>query len=410
MEVRTEETSRGDGVTVAPPDTSRSTSEHPLWNVAGTLYRRRKFITVVTVAVAVASIIIALLLPRDYMSEARLLHPEGDGLSVLSGLGSMGGGLGSLLGGGSAEFTRYLSILSSRSMKTKVVEEFDLIRQYDYEDSDAPLEYTIAELENNVEFVVDEIYLFLSIRTFDPDPVQAATMANFMVSELNATHARLSAATARKTRLAIERRLERAEADLDSARANLQDFQEEYGVVELETQAEAFMQSMAQSRADLVRSEIEYQTLLQQYGPDNPRVQAAREALRAGRAQVRDALGGEDALLPVSMQALPALTRRYAELRQGLLIQAQILETLYPFYEQAFFQEQNESVAVQVIDEAIPAERPARPSRRLIVILATLSGFLLAAIYVWVAAWWRGNSTTLVRQLQRAANQHPETA
>jgi len=410
MEVRTEETAQGDGVSLDSPDAQAAEGEHILWDAAGILYLRRKFLALCTVAVALASIVIALLLPRYYMSEARLLHPEGDGLSVLSGLGSVGGGLGSLLGGGSAEFTRYLSILSSRSMKTKVVEEFDLVQQYENEDNRSPLETTIAELEDNIEFVVDDVYLFLAIRAFDPDPVQAAAMANFMVDELNAVHADLSAATARKTRLSIERRLERAEADLDSARSAIQEFQEANGVVELEAQAQAFMQSIASSRADLVRLEIEYQTLLQQYGPENPRVRAARGALRAGRSQVQSALGGEDVLLPVSMQALPALTRRYAELMQRQLIQAQILETLYPFYEQAYFQEQNESVAVQVVDEAIPASRPARPSRRLVVILATLSGFLLAAAYVLVSWWWRRNHSEIAHQLQRAARQHPEAA
>src|SRR5690606_13472890 len=245
----------------------------------------------------------------------------------------------------------------------------------------AALENTLAELEKNVELAVDDLYLFLSVRAYDPDPVQAAAIVNFMISELNATHARLSSATARQTRLAIESRLRQAETELDSTRSELQAFQEEHGVVELEAQAEAFMQSIAASRADLARAEVQYQSLLQQYGPDNPQVRAAREALRAGRAQAQGALEGRDALLPVSMRALPALTRRYAELMQQQLIQAQIIEALYPFYEQAFFQEQNESVAVQVIDEAQPSALPARPSRRAIVILATVSGFLLAAAY-----------------------------
>lgn len=390
---------------VAPHSSARQT----LWTWLGALYVRRRFLVTVTVAVALASIGIALLLPRYYMSEARLLHPDSNSLSVLGGLGSMGG-LGSLLGASSAEYTRYLSILSSRSMKTQVVEEFDLIRQYGYEDDRAPLESTIAELDKNVEFIVDDTYLFLAVRAFDTDPEQAAAMANFMVSELNATHARLSSATARQTRLAVERRLQRAESELDSARAALQTFQEEHGVVELEAQAEAFMRSIAEGRADLVRAEIEYQTLLQQYGPDNPQVRAAREALRTGRAQVQGAFGGQDALLPVPMQALPALTRRYAELMQHQLIQAQIIETLYPLYEQAFFQEQSESVAVQVVDEAIPAALPARPSRRLIVVLTTISGFLLAAIYVLLLAWWHRNYGTFAGELRQATRQHPETA
>lgn len=373
-----------------------------LWDWLAILYARRRFILAVTTVIAIGSIVIALLLPRYYMSEARLLQPEGNGLSVLSGIGAVGGGLGNLLGTGGSEFNRYLSILTSRSLRTRVIEEFNLTRQYGFGNEPAALENTLAELEKNVELAVDDVYLFLSVRAYDPDPVQAAAIVNFMISELNATHARLSSATARQTRLAIESRLRQAETELDSTRSELQAFQEEHGVVELEAQAEAFMQSIAASRADLARAEVQYQSLLQQYGPDNPQVRAAREALRAGRAQAQGALEGRDALLPVSMRALPALTRRYAELMQQQLIQAQIIEALYPFYEQAFFQEQNESVAVQVIDEAQPSALPARPSRRAIVILATVSGFLLAAAYVFLLAWWQRNYSSFAHRLQGA--------
>lgn len=397
MEIQTEETGLANGRL-----SGDVRMEDTLWQAAGTLYQRRRFIAGVVLIACVLSIIVALLLPRYYMSEARLLEPEGDGLSMLSGIGAVGGGLGNLLGTGGSEFNRYLSILTSRSVKESVVEEFDLIRQYGLEEEEAPLESALAELDENIEFAVDDIYLFLAVRAYDPDPVQAAAMANFMVDELNATHARLSSATARQTRLAVERRLQRAELDLDSIRTAIQTFQEENGVVELEAQAEAFLQSVAASKAELAQAEVQYQALLQQYGPDNPQVRAALEVLRAGRLQVQGALGGRDALLPVSMQDLPAVTRRYAELMQGQLTQAQIIEALYPLYEQAFFQEQNESVAVQVVDEAVPSSQPARPSRRAIVVLVAISSLLLATAYVLLLAWWQRNYHVFARRLQSA--------
>ena len=63
------------------------------------------------------------------------------------------GGLGGLLGG-SGEYTRYLAILTSRSMMEDVVERFDLIRVYGIEDGPGALEDAVDRLRENVEFEV----------------------------------------------------------------------------------------------------------------------------------------------------------------------------------------------------------------------------------------------------------------
>lgn len=403
MNIRTDDPSHGDGASLNPADDVPRSSAPTLWDAAGALYRRWKLIAAVTVVAALVSVGLALMLPKWYAAEARVLQPEGGALSMLSGLtGSVGGGLGMLLGGGSGEYTRYLAILTSRSLMEEVVEEFDLVRVYDVGDADAPLYAAIEQLHTNVEFDVNPEFLYLAVRAFDKDPGRAAAMANFMVDELNEQHARLSSQSARQSRVFIEQRLNQAQADLDSVRAELQAFQEEHGVVELQAQAQAFMESMAELKGATAQLEVQYQTLARQYGPDNPQVQAAREALTAAQAQVRGALGGRDALLPVSMQSLPALSRRYAELMQGQLTQATIIETIYPIYEQAMFQEEREAVAVQVLDEAVPPTLAARPSRRLVAVIGTVTAFFLVVVYVLGEAWLRWNRERLAGQLQRA--------
>lgn len=402
MDIRTEETAHGDGApTVPTPPESRA--ERTLWDALGTLYRWRKFIAGVTTFGAVASIIIALLLPKWYAAEARVLQPEGGGLSIMGMVDSVTGGLGSILGGASGEYTRYLAILTSRSMMEDVVDEFHLVEVYDLDDEEHSLAHAVEALRANVEFEVSLDFNYLAIRALDKDPERAAAMANYMVNALNTEHAALTSQNARRSREYVQQRLEEAESDLDSVRSEIQVFQETHGVIELESQASAFMQSVADLKAEAAQLEVRYLTLAQQYGPNNPRVEAAREARNAARAQVNRVLGGQDELLPVAMRDLPSLNRRYVELRQDELIQAQTIETIYPIYEQAIFQEQTEAVAVQVVDDAIPPVQAARPSRRLVVIAATLSAFLLGCIFVLVQAWLQRNYSTIARRLEQAA-------
>lgn len=401
MDIRTEETAHGDGAPTAPtPPESRA--ERTLWDALGTLYQWRKFIIGVTAFGAVASIVIALLLPKWYAAEARVLQPEGGGVSLLGMVDQVTGGLGGLLTGGGGEYTRYLAILTSRTLMEDVVDEFDLVRVYDLQGEEHPMAFAVEALRGNVEFEVSLDFDYLAVRALDTDPERAADMANYMVGALNDEYAAMASRNARRSREYIETRMQDAETDLDSVRSEIQDFQETHGVVELESQASAFMQSVADLKAETAQLEVRYLTLAQQYGPNNPRVQAAREARNAARAQVNRVLGGQDELLPVSMQDLPALSRRYVELRQDELVQAEIIETIYPIYEQAVFQEQSDAVAVQVVDDAVPPPLAAKPSRRLIVIASTLSAFLLACVFALAYGWTRRNYSTIALRLQSA--------
>ncbi len=409
MTIKTEETVRGDGLAFGDELSDaerRERTSHALWSTAGTLWQRRRLILGITTAAAIASVVIALLLPKWYAAEARVLRSEG-GMSLTGVLSQATGGLSSLLGGGGGDYIRYMAILTSRTMMEAVVDEFDLAEVYgiEAEDGQDPTGLAVEMLAANVGFDVDVKFDYLGVLAYDQDPERAAAMANFMVAELNEANARLSSQSARESRLFIEERLRQAEADLDSVRADLQAFQEENGVVELESQAQAFMTAMAASKTRVAEAEVRYQTLAQQYGPDNARVQAARAAAQAARRQVSGALGGRDELLPIALQDLPATTRRYAELMQNQLIQAQIIQSIYPLYEQALFQERSEASAVQVVDAAVPPRMAARPSRRMIVIGTVMSAFLLACVFVLAHGWLKRNRTHLARRLHEASHQ-----
>ena len=403
MEIQTEETTHVSSLALEEIEARRQQASATMWHVIAVLWHRRRFIAGITAIATVIAVTIALLMPKWYAAEARVLRSEG-GMSLLNMADRATGGLSRLLGGSGGDYVRYLAILTSRSMMEGVVDEFDLVRVYGLEDAENPVGFAVEELTDNVEFVVDPEFDYLAVRAYDKDPEQAAAMANFMVAQLNEENTRLSSQSARESRVFIEQRLRQAEADLDSVRSEVQSFQEANGLVELESQAEAFMSSMAEMKGQVAQAEVQYQTLAQQYGPDNPQVQAARAAVQAARRQVSSALGGQDSLLPVSMRDLPAMTRRYAGLMQEQLIQAQVIETIYPLYEQALFQERSEASAVQVVDTAVPPIRAARPSRRLIVLVTLISAFLLTAVFVIAQAWLDQNYRGLAQRFDEAAS------
>ena len=374
-----------------------------LWWIAGVLFRRRWLIIAFTFLAAVAAAGLSLQMPNWYRAEARVLLPEsGGGLSGL--LDAVAPGAGAILGKGDGNFTRYRAILASRTTLDEVVGRFDLVEVYETQEEPAPEEAARRQLAENTDFPVSLDYDYLGIEVLDRDPNRAAQMANHLVELLNERHIEMSASSARENRLFLERRLTEAETELDSVLAELQDFQEQSGVVEIEAQTDALMTAFAEAQGQLARTEVEYEALRSLYGSENPDVQAAAAAVASARRQVSGLTSGDQAMMPVPIRQLPAVGRRYAQLTVELTTQKAILEVVRPLYEQSVLTERQEVSAVQVLDPAIAPTRKAKPRRTILVLGAAVAAGFLITLLVLLGTWLRQRGPAVTEQLRSAGH------
>lgn len=390
----------GDGPTALPypapygTDAERRAASQSFgWSALADLLRWKWFLVAVTVLAAGASVAVSLKLPVWYAATATVLPPESSGAG---GIGALIGDLSPLAssvlgGGGTEDYTRYLAIINSRQTLETVADRFDLVDVYDLADEPYSRQKTLSELRENLSIEVDLEYEFLSITVFDQSPRRAAQIANFLVEELNRRNEALAVESAQRFRVYVQERYEEVELDLDSARQEMQAFQERYGVVELPATAQALIESAVTQRETIAGAEMQYEALLAQYGPENPDVQAAGQALAVARRSQEGLLEGRERLLPIPLRELPAAAREYARAYQELLVQQTLLESARPLYEQARFDEERDRTAVQVLDEAIPPARKARPKRSVIVVVVTLSSLLLGCLFVLAFGWLRRN-------------------
>ncbi|MDX1428864.1 MAG: Wzz/FepE/Etk N-terminal domain-containing protein [Rhodothermales bacterium] len=390
----------------AASEARRLVDHDNFWRWVGTLFRWRRFIVLFTAVVAVLAIVISLILPVWYKSTTRLLTPEGSsGGGLVSLLGDFAPEAGSLLGvGRGGDTNRYFSILTSRSMMQRVVEQFNLVAVYELAESETPVDDAMELLRGNSNFVLDQEFEFIAVEVYDRDPQRAADMANFFVAELNRINSNLSANNASLYAAYIQENLHDAQTALDSARARMQRFQERYGVIDLPTQTQTFLENLAQLRRDVLEAEIQHEVLSNQLGPDNQRTRASGVLAAASRSKYQAALAGAERLLPVPQSDIPSVANQYAQLLQDVLIQAEIVKFIRPLYEQARFDVQREKVAVQVLDPAVPASRKAKPVRSVIVILATMSGFLIAVMFVLVFDWISREHKVIASRLQQGVD------
>ncbi len=376
--------------------------QYGIWKAFAALLRWRRFVVLTTGVMAIAAVVVSLLLPKSYLGSTRVLLPEGSGGSLASALvGDLSGAARSLLGG-AGDYVRFLAILTSRSMAERVVGEFDLITVYDVADSETPLQDAMELLHENVEFTIDDEYDFLTIEVLDGDPQRAADMANFYVTTLNEMHSTLSSQAATGLLRYAEARFERAEQEVTALLDSIQSYQSRYGIFDIEAQTSAYFEQVANLRESVLQAEIQYETLREQFGPDNARVVGLRQVVQAANRKYEAALAGKERLLPVSSEAMPRAAREYAELMLQRIVQERTLEFLAPMLEQARFEDRREVTAVQVVDPAVPALKKARPMRTLIVISVTVSAFVLSVLFVLLIEWWRMRHRYFADQLVKA--------
>ena len=245
------------------------------------LWTKRKFILKNIGFVTVVSIIIALLLPKWYTSQAIILSSDAGRFSLLSSLSPIpvaDFGLSSL----SEDINKFIAILNSRSVKSHMVKKFDLINRYDEKD----IEYAMVAFEEKMEIEVTEEGT-LKISVIDKDPFIAKKMVEELLIQLDNINQRLSMDKGRYNREFLERRLNQARFDLATAEVNLKDFQEETGIVDIVSQISAQYEAYGQIYIQETQRQLQEKELFARQAEMQVRGQLHEKEMQ-GRRQIQE--------------------------------------------------------------------------------------------------------------------------
>ena len=204
------------------------------------LWRKRRFVAKNVVIVAVASVIIALLLPKWYSSEATILSSGAGRFNILSSISPIpisDFGLSSI----SEDINTFIAILNSRSVKEYMVKKFDLINRYDEKD----LEFAMVTFEDKMELEVTEEGT-LKISVIDKKPEIAKAMVVELLTKLDSVNQQLGMDKGRFNREFLEQRLNETKTDLAIAEIRLKDFQEKTGIIDIVSQISAQYEAYGQ--------------------------------------------------------------------------------------------------------------------------------------------------------------------
>jgi tyrosine-protein kinase Etk/Wzc len=337
-------------------ETAESSNDISMLDLLIVVGARKRFLLISTLAVGTVALMVSLLIPKSYTATITILPPQqASSLSaaLLSQVGNLGA-LGSLAGGSLGlknPADMPIALLRSRSVEDAMIQRFDLMKLYK---SKVPSDARKSlEKHTSIDSNIKDGLIRIEIE--DRDPKRASNMANAYVDEYQKFSQHLAIGEAGQRRLFFERQLVEAKNNLANAEEALKASQQKSGMIQLDSQARALIESVAALRAAIAAKEVEIQSLSLSETPSNPDIRMAREQLAALQSQLRR-LGGTQSGEDNEM----------------------IFELLAKQFEVAKLDEAREGAVIQVVDPAVPPDKKSFPKLSLIVPGVTFLWVLLA--------------------------------
>lgn len=354
------------------------------------LANRKGLILKITAACLGLGLLLAFLLPKRYTAEATVLPPQ-QNTSMASALASQLGSLGALasLGGHDLGLKNpndmFVAMFKSQTVEDAMIRRFDLMQEYQQK----YLSNTRKEFERY--FTVDGSGKdgLIRVSVEDKDPKRAAQMANAWIEEFRKLSQSLAISEASQRRLFFELQMQQAKDNLANSEEALKKTEQTTGVIQMDSQARALIESAVTLRAQIAAKEVQLEGMRTYATDENSGVVEVERELDGLRAQLAKLGGSEDsgaAGLIVPKGRVPEAGLEYIRKLRDVKYYETIFEILARQFEMAKLDEAKEGAVVQVVDPALVPDRKSSPKRALIALAALATGLFLGVMLALMRA------------------------
>lgn len=409
----------GNAVPENGPSPDRQT-EVSILEVVTELARRKVLIAKVTGAAILIGVVLSFALPVRYTATTEIMPPQqtqSTASMLMSQLTGLAGGspLAAMATGGLGLKNPndiYIGLLNSRTVADAIVQKFALQSEYHSRDMTKARE-KLAKMTT----ITSEKSGMISIAATDRDKKRAAEMANEYTVQLRILTKSLAVTEASQRRLFYEDQLKQSNDALVAAAAAFQQVQQKKGLVQLDAQARAMIQGLAELRASVAAKQVQLEAMRSYSTDKNPEVAIAQRELDSLRAEEQrmEQNNHQPGIASLGLGNVPSAGLEYLRAQHELQYQQALYDMLMKQYDAARLDESKEAAIIQVVEPAIEPDRKSTPKRGLIISLFTISGFLVGCI-VAMLSWWREsaesdpNTVLRLRRLQTALAVKPAHA
>lgn len=366
----------------ASTSTNQDSDEISLLEVLIVLAEHKKVIIVMPVLIGLLSVVYALWLPNVYTATTKILPPQQSQSVAFALTGQVGaaGGLASGIAGLRNPNDVYVAMLKSRTLADRLSKRFGLMVRYDVDNRYPSLIYDALAGATKIGSGKDGI---ITIEVDDKEPKFAAELANAFVDELVTFTSEFALTEASQRRLFFERQFAWAREKLVKAEAAARQALQTGGLVKVDEQGRAMMEVTSRLRGQIAVKGVEIramQTFAAERNPDLQRAQKELESLKHELARIEGVAGAKASIDNPRAQGGESL-----HLLRDVKYHEVVVDLLARQYELARVDEAKDASIIQVIDKAIEPDRKSKPNRRMIVLLCTLVGAVVAILYAIVS-------------------------
>jgi uncharacterized protein involved in exopolysaccharide biosynthesis len=341
---------------------------------------RRRLILTVTAGCTIAALALAFLLPTRFTAKTTILPPQqGNSLasalsSQLSDLGGLASLAGSALGMKNSN-EMYVTMLKSQVVEDAMINRYGLMKEYHCK----YLSKARKVFEDRFQVDGNGKDGLIHISVEDKDPRRAAEMANGYIAQFRDLSQSLAITEAAQRRVFFEQQLLLAKDNLANAEESLKETEQKTGMLQLDSQARALIESAAMLRAQIEAKEVQIQMMRTYAGDQNANLVEAEQGLAGLRAQLTKLGGSEEGDTADLIQPKNAVTQTgldYIRKYRDVKYYETIFEILSRQYELAKLDEAREGAVIQTVDPAIVPDHRSFPPRLWILIAGVSLGLL----------------------------------
>ena len=353
----------------------------------------KKVITIMGVF-TLLGLAVALLWPKKFKTDLTYIINSGNSINFSSG-GLLSGLANLSVSGDNVSSDQTLVLLRSNQIKDKMIEEFNLFEVY----SSDVLENVREKLDNNI--MIEEMreggigfnaIIAVSFSVIDESPERSFEMTKYLYSLLDSVALSINKKNIESSYLMLQNRLDQNMLEMEQAEDSLIAFQEANGILQVEEQARAMVENIAEIKSAMVEKEIEMALFKQTLGVESSRYKTAQVAYEELTSLYDGYLNKESSLesqgdIFKSVSEMPPLFVEYYRLFREVEIQQEIYKVLYPQYEQQKLNFNEINSGLSLIDEPTLPTYKFYPKRAFIVIAFFLLGFIVLLLRLWYEHW-----------------------
>lgn len=207
-----------------------------------------------------------------------------------------------------------------------------------------------------------------------PDPIQDKRTVNAIVAQYLHENSSAMSEQARDSLDFIKKQLPQVKKRADLAEQKLTKYQVKHGVVQIDQQAQAYLQEATALQQQLSQLELNKAAVSERYKPAYPALKAIEEQITQTRSRISS--------LDSQIRNLPQKDQGYLTLERDAQVYEQLYTTLLAQAQDLRVTEAGAVGSARLIDNAMLPLKPVRPHKVLIIIAGLFLGFVIAMIVV----------------------------